>query len=360
MKNKNLNTTNISRNYIRQNGALTALMLSIAFAAISCSSPSSPWVSGEAPAVAPAPPPPPKPAPAVVAPTVKYPIANSDVAAVAFEDRDPSHNDEDFNDFLTDFRIFEHINEKNQLTDVVVDFYPRAVGAWYDHQFLLILNGIKDSASVKTKKLPPLVNGPARVTVTYYGTTGNTPIHGPEERPPNQDLLIFDSTHALFTDANHMRSIINTEPNSPYIESKVRARVSITLLDPSQNPIDPSLPVDLSKFRMMLHVKDTNRDIDIIDVDQANFDKNRADGDEYPFGFIIPVNWAWPNEGVPISDAYPSFKNYRAYLQSKLANPQQTADDSVLKWYDAAPVASKVYSNQGKAIPQPELLPDPW
>src|SRR5579863_10525985 len=68
--------------------------------------------------VPPPPPPPPKPVISLAPP--------GKLAAAAFEDFPPQKNDEDFNDFLTDFQIFERTNENNQLTDIVVDFYPRA------------------------------------------------------------------------------------------------------------------------------------------------------------------------------------------------------------------------------------------
>lgn len=218
-------------------------------------------------------PPPPPPAPAEVAPApqvesipvpppiAKFPETNSDVAAVAFEDMSPTRNDEDFNDFLTDFKIFEKINEQNQITNIVIDFYPRAVGASYDHSFLMVLNGIKDSPTdVKTPKIEPLIHGPADVELTYFAGTGRDPIEPSKKVSADHDVVIFPSTHALFTETPHSKEIINTDPQKPYVVAKQRARLSITLLDPSQNPVNTKTPIDLTKFRMMLHVKDTNRD----------------------------------------------------------------------------------------------------
>jgi LruC domain-containing protein len=294
-------------------------------------------------------------------PVAKFPQTSSDVAAVAFEDMSPTRNDEDFNDFLTDFKIFEKINEDNQVTNIVIDFYPRAVGASYDHEFLMVLNGVKDTPTdVKTPKLPPLVNGPADVELTYYGGTGTEPMAPATKVSSDHDIVIFPSTHGIFVDNPKSRQIINTDPKKPYIAPRMRARLSITLLDPTQNAIDPQNPIDLSKFRMMLHVKDTNRDIDIIDVDPTNFDQNKKDQLYYPFGFIIPDNWHWPSEGTPITQAYPSFQAYNQFLHGRLTNPTLKASDDVAHWYNAKPVADTVYLNQGNPIPPPELLPEPW
>jgi LruC domain-containing protein len=38
------------------------------------------------------------------------------------------------------------------------------------------------------------------------------------------------------------------------------------------------------------------------------------DRNGYPFGIVVPVDWAWPLERVNVNTVYPHFPGYRAWL----------------------------------------------
>ncbi len=245
----------------------------------------------------------------------------SNLAAIAFEDNFPSVGDADYNDFLTNFKITEAINTQNQITQITIDFYPRAVGAGFDHSLILVLDGVKDSPSNITKQTTPLFNGDASIVLMKYDGSGN--LKSKQNYSKGQDVVVFQSTHDAFGDSGQ----VNTNPGAPYIAPLSLARVQITLHNPEQNAV-ASNSIDTSKFRVILHVSNTNKDIDIIDVDPSNFDSNG-----YPFGFIIPSDWQWPVEGKAIDNSYPNFAAYRKFLVDKNSDPTVTAPPSVLNWF---------------------------
>ncbi len=53
-----------------------------------------------------------------------------------------------------------------------------------------------------------------------------------------------------------------------------------------------------------------------------------------PYGVMIPHDWAWPKEWVPITEAYSKFANF--------ANNSSSHSD----WYEETPVAGKTYSKE--------------
>ncbi len=295
-------------------------------------------------------------------PIIQFP-ADSELAAVAFEDRHPLAGDEDFNDFMSDFRILEKINDQHQITDIFIEFYPRAVGASYDHSLLLLLSGQKDQPSNINLRTKPLFNGGATVTLTHYDEANN-PIGKTETVFADHDIVVFKSTHALFdTDSSHWHQVINTVATQPYKPALQSARVSIHLNEPEQNPFNVNGKIDPSKFRMVLHVMhnptDVQHDIDIVDVDPTN--SSLFDQDGYPYGFIIPANWRWPTEDYgpnhtkKIDAAYPNFSKYREYLLRRSTDPTFEATEDVLKWFNEPGVAEYLYP----AVPTPKLLPLP-
>jgi LruC domain-containing protein len=279
---------------------------------------------------------------------VQYPSQGS-FAAVAFEDNYPRPGDGDYNDFLTNFRITEKINPLGQITEIIVDFYPRALGASYDHQFLLVLNGKKDLPSNISLQTSPLFNGGARVQLTHFDASGNL-LDVQNNLSAVNDIVVFNSTHAIFGFPSGSMSIVNTLPAQPYIPAMQNARVDIVLIDPSQNPV-AAAGIDLAKFRMILHVKNTGQDIDTINSDPSNFDSNGN-----PFGFVIPASWQWPTEGTSIGAIYPSFLNYRTYLLQLAIQIGLVIPQDVQNWFNA-PIGGSI--GLYPLIAAPRLLPDP-
>ena len=283
------------------------------------------------------------------------------VNAIAFEDlyyppgtKCTDCPDYDYNDFMTEFQIVEQTNAQNNVTDIYVDFYPRAVGAGYDHSLLMVLTGTKTTASANSDILPttaPMFNGSATVTLTYYDQNGNV-IGTPTNPAYNQDIVIFPSTHGIFGNVNGGNIIDTVIPSgfltgvpSNYIPAQQNARLHIVLDDPASNPAPASGQIDPSTFRVMLHVKPTNFDIDIINVDPKNFDANG-----YPWGFIIPTDWNWMKEGQKIDNGYPTFAQYRQSLMG------QAAPGTNSTWYNY-PVSDPNNTYLYPSIPFQNVLP---
>jgi LruC domain-containing protein len=340
---------------------------------------------------------PPSIAPAPVVPkTLVKNVVNyfkGDLAAIAYEDVYPRADDRDFNDFLGDISPKFRLDEKNQITDIVIDFYPRAVGAWYDHSLWMVLNGVKDSVtrdSVQSVSnivhtTEPLIHGTATATVTLYDVSNYTaqqhdagaypPVLETKTWDPNHDVEIFSSTHAAFGIEPEVRQshphnyLINTYADSAYIPAKQAARLSIHLTQPELNLYSANDngegEIDLSKFRVILHVKDTQQDIDLVDVDPTSVDLNPKDGSSYPHGFLIPTDWRWPQEGVHIWDAYTGYVDYNKYLAATKQNTVVkdnhvttkpfTWSDASFEWFKTG-VDSLLY----RKVDAPVLLPSPF
>ena len=270
----------------------------------------------------------------------------SNMAAIAFEDNFPAPGDADYNDFVTNFRIVEDINNSNQITKITMDFYPRAVGAGYDHSLIVVLDGTKDTPTNITTTTSPMFSGGAQISLTRFNADGSV-ASTQGNLSKSSDIVIFSSTHALFGSGT-LTGAINSIPSSSYKNARLFARLEIVLTNPASNVVTNN-KIDISRFRMILHVKNTNKDIDLVDVDPNNFDANG-----YPFGFVIPTNWQWPTESSNINNVYPNFPQYRQYLIAKRLNPNATAADPVLNWFDyPVPGTAGIYP----LPPTPPLLP---
>ncbi len=253
---------------------------------------------------------------------IQYPSLDN-IASVAYEDLFPKAGDADYNDFITNFKITEVVNAAGQVSKIVIDFVPRATGAGYDHRLLLSLDGIKDQPSNITSKTAALFNGSANISLIHYDKGGRI-VSEKKNLPKDKDVEIFSSTHAVF---NVTKGSINVRPDVAQVQPVVTARVAIELKNPELNAVGSRKEVDLSRFRLILAVKNTNKDIDLINVSK------QIDANGFPFGFVIPTNWKWPAEKVHIDTVYPYFPQYRKYLLQTLTNPNATAPAHVRKWY---------------------------
>lgn len=282
-------------------------------------------------------------------PLRRFPSITSDVAAVVFEDSFPRPADADYNDFLANFVVTELVNKQEQVTSLVIDFYPRALGASYDHSFLLVLDGIKDQPSNLNLITKPLFFGGAEVTLSHFNSNGEL-LRREEGLDYRDDVVVFESTHDAFR-AERRNQVINTYVNRPYVPPAEMARLEIKLTNPELNPVgERAKGFDLSKLRMVLHVKNTNQDIDIVDVDPMNFDSNG-----YPFGFVIPSNWRWPQEGVSVDSIYPVFQDYRNFLLDLMMNPGVLPIPEIASWFRHMRSGSSFYPE----VDRPKLLPPP-
>jgi LruC domain-containing protein len=262
------------------------------------------------------------------------------LATITFEDMFPQPGDADFNDMVMNFNIKESVNAQGNIEKITLDFVPKARGAGYDHKFILVMDGKKDSPSNVSAQTLPMFNGGATFKVTYFNSSGAVlrTVNGTDT---SADLVVWPSTMKLFVnpDGSPVKHV-NTDPAMPKLNPLETARVEIKLANPAANP--GKAKVDIRKYRMMIHVIDTNYDIDLIDVNPAHIDSNG-----YPFGFVVPINWKYPVESAKIDDVYTYFTDYRNYLVNKAGNPNTPLPpDAVLKWYNTVRGGqeSKIYS----------------
>jgi len=240
-------------------------------------------------------------------------------ATMAFEDLYPNPGDADYNDMVVKFNISESYNEQNNLESMHLEFVPLARGAGYNHELLLSLDGVLgDSRNVTTQTAAAFV-GDAEVKVTRLNLHNNTGVVSYYN--PWEDLSLFRNTRAT------LEGFANVSAGADYVEPKIKTMVDITIAAPTLNPYEDRLAPSLPPYRPFLHVKNTGNDIDIAAVNSAD---GMIDSNGYPFGVVVPEEWAWPLEQVNINDVYPYFAEYRQWLNGEITSPSEEA----LHWYD--------------------------
>ncbi len=250
-------------------------------------------------------------------------------ATVVYEDLFPrplNENDRDYNDIVIGFKINETYNNLGRLEKIEVYFVPRGRSAGYDHRFYVSLDGEPDRGGPSTV---PMFNGSAKsMTLEYYSdsnfsaasklSSANVPLK-------SQDLVIYEKTSEIFGMYN-----ANNGEGSDYIHPRQVAKLTV-ILEPSANNLRPE-KFDIRHYRMMLYVHNTEKDIDLIDVNPAQFS---IDGTEiYPYGMVVPDDFKYPRDGVNIDQVYPKFRPYRQYLLNKMNDSTATAPADVLNWFN--------------------------
>lgn len=239
---------------------------------------------------------------------------------LAFEDLYPSAGDKDYNDMVVAMRIAEDYNARNQLEHISMDFIPIARGAGYDHALMLSLDGVIEKSRNITTVTDPVFFGDAQVTVTRHNT--RTGFNLSQMFTPTQNITIFGSTLQAAGS-----SYINVDPTKPFVSSVLTAHVDIALASPELNPATRGLAVDDFLYRPYLKVLNTGYDIDLA----VNNDADRMlTRDGYPFGLMVPTEWAWPAERGSIDKAYPYFAEYRNWLLGRTSVLSEQAEH----WYD--------------------------
>ena len=240
-------------------------------------------------------------------------------ATMAFEDLYPNPGDADYNDMVLKFNISETYNEQNNLESMHLEFVPLARGAGYNHQLLLSLDGVLDDSSNVTTETAAAFVGGAEVKVTRLNLRNNTGVVSYYN--PWDDLMLFRNTRAT------LAGFANVYAGADYVDPKIKTMVDITLTNPELNPYAERLAPGLPPYRPFLHVLNTNKDIDIAAVNRAD---GMIDSNGYPFGVVVPGEWAWPLERVDINSVYPYFSEYRQWLNGEITSPSEQA----LHWYD--------------------------
>jgi hypothetical protein len=107
-------------------------------------------------------------------------------------------------------------------------------------------------------------------------------------------------------------------------------KVQIDLSNPELNVnLEEKKIVDYKKYRLVLQNHGTNtKGIDIAEINPTN--EMLSNGNGYPFGFMIPTDWAPPVEGQLIDNKYPNFYKYREWLNG---SQEGLMPDAVKTWY---------------------------
>lgn len=282
----------------------------------------------------------------VVQKAVRFPSSDN-IAAIAYEDLYPSPGDTDFNDFVSNFKITQMINSLNQITKIIIDFYPRAKSSGYIQALVVVLDGKRDEPTNNHVVTAPLFNGDAQsIKLSRYDGSGN--LQSVTNYNKTTDVVVFQNTQTIFGGANGTPK--NGYLSEPYIPTTQAARLEIVLSSPASNPYDVVKGMDMSKFRFVLHAE-SGADIDLTEVVPTSIDVNG-----FPFAIVIPTNWQWPIEGMPIETAYPQFAAYRNYLLQKSKNPNIVPSEQALNWYKYPTGTSGVLY---PLPPNPKLLPEP-
>lgn len=237
---------------------------------------------------------------------------------IAYEDLYPHAGDADYNDFVVNFRITENYNSNNQLENIHMDFVPVARGAGYNHSFKLSLDGNIDRSKNVSQVTPAVFTGDAEISVTRTNLDNLNSYT--KYYQPGKDLTIFNST-LVAADSKFFNVYEGTEEVMP----KWITSVDISLSDVN-NSTNAGLNTGEFNYRPYLHVNNTNKDIDLYEVNSTD---GMIDSQGYPFGLLIPDQWSWPSERTSIDTVYPYFSEYRAWLSGETTTLSAMAEN----WY---------------------------
>lgn len=248
---------------------------------------------------------------------VSYP-ERSVWGTIAYEDLYPRPGDADYNDFVVNFKITEFYNSSEELESINMKFVPVARGAGYNHSFHLSLDGEIDNTRNAHATTTPVFDNPAEVSATYTNLT-NGESHT-QYFADDEDVKIFGSTRTAVGGGfvNHSASQAPRQP-------KWVTEVNVSLSDPED--VSSSLKDGDFNYRPYLHVNNTNQDIDLFQVNPNN---GMIDRNGYPFGLVVPDDWAWPEERVSINRAYPLFSEYRSWL----SGDSDEISEQAMTWFD--------------------------
>lgn len=227
-------------------------------------------------------------------------------ASIAYEDNilATDAGDRDYNDAVFNYKISEQYNSLNQLVRIFLEIRLRERISASDHKLHLVLDG---NASTHFDNISSMslaaFNGEANATITY--ADGSSVLI---ESARSKKLTVFTGTSDAIGKVTKVAiEILNPELNVNAAANKV---------------------VNFKMYRFILQNKSQSRvGIDIAEINPN--DEMLSNGNGYPFGFMIPTDWAPPDEKQLIDNKYPSFYKYRNWLNA----PIFPIPEDVLSWY---------------------------
>lgn len=244
--------------------------------------------------------------------------SNDGWVTLAYEDLYPNIGDGDYNDMVVRYHVAENYNAQQQLESVRLQFEPLARGAGYNHSFNISLDGVINNSNNITTVTNPAFVGDALISVTYSNSEGGS--HTYKNIDKEDDISIFHNTRST------LAGFANVYADQEWIDAKFTTTVDITLANPELNTYSQRGDDSLLWYRPFLSVNNTNQDIDLVDINQAD---GMIDDSGDPFGLLIPYTFEWPLERVNIKDAYPLFAEYTAWLNGDSATLSEQAE----QWY---------------------------
>lgn len=206
--------------------------------------------------------------------------------SVAYEDLfgHADAGDADYNDFIALYNITEYVDaEGENLSRIVFEVTGREKIAGYNHLFGIRIDSFGDSEDTAS------VEGELLNFRGYRNSFSLKGLKAPLEVP------VF----------------LNTD-------KAVGETVSFTVIFDEVQNIDPdkgAVGVDRSPFNPYLLVLNTGHDIHLVGEETLRLSINPGavylDGNNFPWGLLVPAEWTPPEETKRIEDYYPDFTEWR-------------------------------------------------
>ncbi len=241
-------------------------------------------------------------------------------AVLAFEDLYPNPGDADYNDMVLRFNATESYTADGELESVNLSYLPIATGAGYNHSFWVSLDGTISKVGNLSTDTSPIIDGGGKVRVSYVNLDNGL---------VREKYFDFEDDIPVFLNTRQtLEGFANVYDNGDITYPREFTSIEIIPDNPELNLFNDRGDILSSDYRSFLYVNNTRYGIDLYDVNSAD---GMVDENGYPFGLIVPADWAWPMEGVNINDAYPHFAEYRAWLMGETSELSYEAEH----WYNA-------------------------
>ncbi|MCA9900235.1 MAG: lamin tail domain-containing protein [Ardenticatenaceae bacterium] len=212
---------------------------------------------------------------------------------IAFEDlKGWSWVDWDMNDLIVYQSTAVQVNEIG-VTQIDVVMKPVARGGLFDHTLHLAVD----------------FHGTASVTKRTYNSSGVLQSTTTSYTSDGTDVTVIDSTLAALP-PNAQDGTTNAVSGSGQTDGP-RIEISIALSDPAANPLETlqALPFD-----PWIRVANTGVHVHLVGAGEVGNTQTVSGGllhgRDLPFGIVLEDAWEWPEEDIPIWEAYPDYVNY--------------------------------------------------
>lgn len=232
---------------------------------------------------------------------------------LAFEDMYPISQDTDFDDAVFAFVFVVTTDAKNDVKDILADFHLVGRGASFDHSFGLHIPGLpSNSRGTVSMQLVPSAGAPSPIEtrdLSEVVSAHRRRIHG-----------VFPSTRAVLPPASPYTSFANTQlAYRDQIAASARVLIEFDRTVKAKKlgavPFDPYLvsysnrdgtvaDVHLPGFSSFADVR--SRDLPV-ESGSGSFVTDAGN----PWALLVPSDWRFPLEGVPITRAYPAYELWR-------------------------------------------------